>query len=284
MKKQDFCVTIINNVSVRRQNSDFIRKEETDIFGFFKKKAKANEQPRAAVFVDYEHWYISLDRNYHARPDLATFTEEIKKQYHLMSFTFFGDFSNPSLQNEMHKIRAYTNDIVETKNGGGYFKKDFTDFIMLDKIYQTAYSARDIDTYIIFTGDSHFTSVVLFLKNVCRKNVVVYGVKNAFSGQLMTAASKSRVIEPDELAPLCRAIVENIRALEETSKNAHPTFMKTVDAVAGKCGVDKAEVKRAMEQLLEKQCISQYVKKFGDKEARLLKVDYGKCEKLGYFN
>lgn len=95
------------------------------------------------------------------------------------------------------------------KTAGGYFKKDFTDFIMLDKIYQTAYSDKDIDTYIIFTGDSHFTSVVLFLKNVCRKKVVVYGVKNAFSGQLMTAASKSRVIEPDELSPLCRAIVEN---------------------------------------------------------------------------
>lgn len=151
----------------------------------------------------------------------------------------------------MHKIRAYTNDIVETKNGGGYFKKDFTDFIMLDKIYQTAYSDKNIDTYIIFTGDSHFTSVVLFLKNVCRKKVVVYGVKNAFSGQLMTAASKSRVIEPDELSPLCRAIVENVRALE---------------------------------QLLEKECVSQYVKKFGDKEARLLKVDYAKCEKLGYYN
>ena len=63
----------------------------------------------------------------------------------------------------MHKIRGYTNDIVETKNGGGYFKKDFTDFIMLDRIYQTAYTKKDIDTYIIFTGDGHFSSAVLFL-------------------------------------------------------------------------------------------------------------------------
>ena len=233
--------------------------------------------------MDYEHWYISLDRNYHTRPDLAAFTDEIKKQYHVVSYTFFGDFSNPSLQNEMHTIRAYTNDIVETKNGGGYFKKDFTDFIMLDKIYQTAYSDKDIDTYIIFTGDSHFTSVVLFLKNVCRKNVVVYGVKNAFSGQLATAASTSRGIEPDELAGLCRAIIENIYALEKASKDAYPTFMKTIDAVSAKTGTDKTEVKRAMEQLFEKNCVSQYVKKFGDKEVRLLKVDYKLCEKLGYF-
>ena len=59
--------------------------------------------------------------------------------------------------------------------------------------------------------------------------------------------------------------------------------MKTIDAVAAKTGTDKTEVKRAMEQLLEKNCISQYVKKFGEKEVRLLKVDYKLCEKLGYF-
>lgn len=218
------------------------------------------------------------------KPDIAAFTDEVKKHWHIASYTFFGDFSNASLQNEMHKIRGYTNDIVETKNGGGYFKKDFTDFIMLDKIYQTAYADKTVDTYVIFTGDSHFTSVVLFLKNVCRKNVVVYGVKNAFSGQLMTAASSYREIEPDELAPLCRLIVESIYALEKETKDAKPTFMKTIDAVAGKNNADKADVRRAMDRLFEKNCISQYVKKLGANDVKLLKVDYKLCSQYGYFN
>ena len=182
----------------------------------------------------------------------------------------------------MHKIRAYTNDIVETKNGGARFKKDFTDFIMLDKIYQTAYSRKSVDTFIILTGDGHFTSVVLFLKNTCHKNVIVYGVKGAFSAQLMTAAGKYYLIEPDPLAHICVHIVESLRTLERESRDAKPTFMKTIDAVSAKSGIDKSLVKQAMEHLFEKGCISQYVRKLGRNEVKLLKVDYKLCEKLGY--
>jgi len=184
----------------------------------------------------------------------------------------------------MHKIRGYTNDIVETKNGGGYFKKDFTDFIMLDRIYQTAYTKKDIDTYIIFTGDGHFSSAVLFLKNVCGKKVLVYGVKNAFSSQLKTAASQAHEIEPDALQSLCRLIVESIYSLEKENKDARPTFMKTIDAVAAKYETDKALLRQAMEQLFERNCISQYIKKIGKNEVKLLKVDYKSCEKYGYFD
>ena len=247
-----------------------------------KSQQKANK-PSAAVFVDYEHWYIALDKNFHSRPDIHEFTDRLKHKYHISSYTFFGDISNLSLQNEMHKIRGYTNDIVETKNGGHY-KKDFTDFIMLDRIYQTAYSNKDIDTFIIFTGDSHFTSAVLFLKNICHKQVIVYGVKNAFSNQLKIAASEALEIEPDELAPLCRLLIDSIKSLEEENTNARPTFMKTVDAVCAKTGQDKTELKRAMEQLLEKECITQYVKKIGANEVKLIKVNYKLCEKYGYLN
>lgn len=259
-------------------------KEVEIIFKLFKKGRKTSHTPTAAVFVDYEHWYIALDKNYRVKPDIKAFTEGIKKNYHISSLTFFGDFSNPSLQNEMHKIRGYTNDIVETKNGGGHFKKDFTDFIMLDRIYQSAYCERDIDTYIIFTGDGHFTSAVLFLKNTCRKNVVVYGVKNAFSGQLKTAASSVCEIEPDELAPYCRLLVERIHQLEKENKNARPTFMKTVDAVAAGTGHDRTLLKKAMDRLFEKGCISQYEKRIGKNQVKLLKVDYKLCAKCGYFD
>lgn len=184
----------------------------------------------------------------------------------------------------MHKIRGYTNDIVETKNGGGYFKKDFTDFIMLDRIYQTAYSNKEIDTYIIFTGDGHFSSVVLFLKNICAKKVVVYGVKNAFSNQLKIAASTFREIEHDELAPVCSFIIESINTLEKENKNARPTFMKTVDAVSAKYGYDKLFVRQAMDRLFERECVCQYTRKIGTNEVKLLKVDYKKCKEYGYFN
>ena len=91
---------------------------------------------------------------------------------------FFGDFSkNQSLREEMTKIRGFTNNIIETGNGTNRVTKDFTDFIMLDHIYQAAMSDRDdIDVFVIFTGDGHFTSVASFLKNKCKKEVEIYAV------------------------------------------------------------------------------------------------------------
>ena len=129
-------------------------------FGFLKKHTKS----KAMVFVDYEHWYFALNNNYKLKPDIEKFCNDLNEKYNVSSLTFFGDFSSAPLNSEMHKIRGFTNKIVETNNGGGHFKKDFTDFIMLDHIYQSAYTDKDIDTYIIFTGDGHFSSSVLFLK------------------------------------------------------------------------------------------------------------------------
>ena len=108
----------------------------------FKKK----NNKRAAVFIDFEHWYIALDKNFGIKPDIKSFTQALEKDYNIAEMTFFGDFSNPSLNAEMHRIRGFTNKIVETNNGGGYFKKDFTDFIMLDHIYRSACLDKDIDT------------------------------------------------------------------------------------------------------------------------------------------
>ena len=41
---------------------------------------------------------------------------------------------------------------------------------------------------------------------------------------------------------------------------------------------------QAMEQLFDRKCISQYVKKIGKNEVKLLKVDYKNCNKYGYFD
>ena len=60
--------------------------------------------------------------------------------------------------------------------------------------------------------------------------------------------------------------------------------MKTIDAVASKNDVDKAVLRQAMEQLFDRKCISQYVKKIGKNEVKLLKVDYKNCNKYGYFD
>ena len=251
-------------------------------FSLFKNR---NLKKMAAVFIDFEHWYIALDKNFNLKPDIKEFTNELEQQYIVSEMTFFGDFSNPSLNGEMHRIRGFTNKIVETNNGGGYFKKDFTDFIMLDHIYRSACLNKDIDTYVIFTGDGHFSSVVLFLKNSCSKEVVVYGVKNAFSGQLKQAASRYvEIAAPtDQTQKYYSLIFLNLYELEKEHKNPRPTFVKTVSAVAHKNSLPDVEVKAAMEKLIEDGYVTQYETLIGKRKVRLLKAHFAAAQKAGIF-
>lgn len=252
------------------------------IFSIFSGSSK---KKKAAVFIDYEHWYISLDKSYHIKPNIKDFSEEINKEYDVTEMIFFGDFSNPSLNSEMHKIRAFTNKIVETNNGGGFYKKDFTDFIMLDHIYRTAYTEKDIDTYIIFTGDGHFSSVVLFLKQTCKKHVVIYGVKNAFSGQLKQTADEAREIptETDKLLPYERMILSNLYTLSREYENPRASFSKTVTTVCEKFDADELNVRRALETLINEGYVIQYDAQIGAKNVRLIKPDFDKTEKAGIY-
>ena len=132
------------------------------------------DKPKAVAFVDYEHWYISMEKLYKMKPDIQGWVKSLNEKYDVTEITFFADFANASLATEIPRIREVTKNIIPTTNAG-HFKKDFTDFIMLDHVYQRAMSAEDIDTFIIFSGDGHFSSVVSCLKNYCKKDVVVYG-------------------------------------------------------------------------------------------------------------
>ena len=78
--------------------------------------SKLGQKKRAVAFVDFEHWYISLDKLYHIRPDIKGFRDELSDRYDIVDIAFFGDFSNPSLRAEIFNIRQVSNTIIETQN------------------------------------------------------------------------------------------------------------------------------------------------------------------------
>ena len=153
--------------------------------------------PNARAFVDYEHWYISLERGYGVKPDVKSWHNELKRMYNVQELVFFADFSNIGMRAELDKLRNETKMIIDTQNPSAYYKKDFTDFIMLDYIYQCAMTEKKTDVFVIFTGDGHFSSVVRFLTGKCGKKVVIYGVTNALSSQLKSAATLTREVPTD---------------------------------------------------------------------------------------
>ena len=94
------------------------------------------------AFVDYESWYISLLKNFGLKPDIKAWFEDLSTRVYLTEAVFFADFSHKSLADEIRRIRPYSNKIIDTRSPNGV-EKDYTDFIILDNIYQKALASQD---------------------------------------------------------------------------------------------------------------------------------------------
>jgi len=202
-----------------------------------------------------------MEKLYHKKPDIDAWVNMIRERADVREITFFADFSNESLNKEILKIREHTNKIVETRNANPHTEKDFTDFIMLDHIYQKAFAEDKTDIFILFTGDAHFNSVAAFLKTICGKQVGVYGVKGAFSSQLKSTASWWVEIpsEIDVLKPYYDMILKNIKFVEHNSKdNQRISFKNTVDNVSEYYSVDKNHIQTALQSLVDQGYIERH--------------------------
>lgn len=215
---------------------------------------KFSKKPTAIIFVDYEHWFISLKKQYYKTPDIKAWWNEVSQRYEIKELMFFADFSAEDIGKEIPKLREFTNMIIETRNTSAYYKKDFTDFIMLDFIYQRAMKAKSADCFIIFSGDSHFSAVASFLKNQCKKQVGIYGVRNACSKYLKELASWHVEIpeDTDYLNRYYQMILRNFKYLQmhSDSRGAHPTFYKTAERVADYNQVALEPVRVALQDLI----------------------------------
>lgn len=212
----------------------------------FKRKQKA------IAFIDYEYWYYSYKTRFDAVPDPAEWLSEMQSEYDVTDVMVFGDFSNQALTEELGKVRSITNSIIETGNTYHKNKKDMTDFIMLDYIYRAVDENKKVKTYILFTGDGHFQSVVKYLTHK-KKKVVVCGVADSMSRHLQAVASDIRLLPTgDVLYRKCaELIVSNMRYVE-TKPNIVPTFWGTAETVARKNHIQQEPVIDALKYMLDK--------------------------------
>lgn len=243
-----------------------------------------NIKPRAIAFVDYEHWYISLDRMYEsARPDIKGWYSDLSKDFDVRAIYFFADFSNPSIRQEIPRIREVSSLVIETQNASSHHKKDYTDFIMLDHIYQQAMEADGIETFIIFSGDGHFSSAASFLSVKLGKTVGVYGVKNALSNQLRNSATWAKEISgrSERKTELFRMILTNIKAVSDSSKSKKGprlTRGKTVSNVARFNRTSAKDVDRALSDLISAGYINEIKEKQGEKTVPVLNINWDKIK------
>lgn len=216
------------------------------MFSIFKKNSKA------MVFVDYEYWFYSYRNQFHIWPDPKRFHEMLASEFDIADIMIFGDFSSPIISPELGKLRNITNTIIETGNTYQRHKKDMTDFVMLDYIYRCEDDHKSIGTYIIFSGDGHFQSVVKHLVQHKKKKVIVYGIKETVSKQLQAVASEVRLLPADEeiRRQLYRQIAANMAYVQD-APTIIPSFNGTVDAVVNRNYVDRNAVRIALSEMLE---------------------------------
>ena len=194
-------------------------------------KDETFEKVRTTVFVDYEAWFYGCHNQYQTDPDVASWFNHVKDKGQIDDVLFFADFSHESIKEHIVKLRNISNSIIDCSKGDK--TKDYTDFIMLDHIYQRLFRQQDLQHFILFTGDSHFQSIVAFLRNFNDKKVGIYAIDGSLSPLLAQAANwYCRVIPSSGRSEMIkRTIIKNLGWVKE-KPDIVPTFTKTVSVVA----------------------------------------------------
>lgn len=246
------------------------------MFQLFKKKTSG--KPKAAVFVDYEHWYYGYHNKVQMKPNVEEWLEELKQEYDVEKLYIFGDFSEPKIGTELEKLKELTSNVVHTASTKEGVDKDFTDIMILDTIYRSMAEKNNCTVYILFTGDAHFTKVAEYLKEKDKK-VIIYGVRFAFSNALKSVAT-SYVEMPrqeQERSHYNDLILVSLDRLRKKNAGRKPSYWKTIESVASYNHVPKNRVRTALDGMISQKYIAVISKKTGrdhEHTQLLLEVDW----------
>lgn len=227
---------------------------------------------RSIVFVDYESWFYGMHNQYNAETDVSGWFKDLKTKGLIDDIYIFGDFeNNKMIAQDRLKLRTLTSNIIDCANIES--KKDYTDFIILDRIYQTVIRNDMINQYIIFSGDGHFSNVSAFLKNFKDKVVGIYAVQGTLSQQLKNSASWVELITPPEAQntsietvsenntenneEYCQKLILDYIRVNSSSPTFVPTFTNTVQNVSASNNISKDFVSESLKNLIEQKIISQ---------------------------
>jgi hypothetical protein len=235
---------------------------------------------RTIVFVDYESWFYGLHNQFNVETDVIGWFKNLKTKGMIDDIYIFGDFeNNKMIAQDRLKLRTLTSNIIDCSNFES--KKDYTDFIILDRIYQTAIRNDLAEQYIIFSGDGHFSNVAAFLKNFKDKVVGIYAVSGTLSQQLKNSASWVELVSPSEIQ---NEESDNINTIQidnmdnkddsfieklildyikdnENSPTFVPTFTNTVSNISTSVNINREKVSILLKQLIEENIISQRLQK-----------------------
>lgn len=232
---------------------------------------------RAIAFIDFEHWLIGYKNLYDMLPDIDSWYGRLRKIYNDLEIYFFADFTNAVYKNEIEVIKSVSGNIIPTRVKNKFLKKEITDFVMLDYIYQKGIERDAPQVFIIFSGDGHFESVVRFLKDKLNKEVIVYGVMGAFSNKLKENATKAVELpfSETERKRYTYMILKNMKYVSQHTEII-ATFNTVVKSVATYNCVPEDKIKATLNWLLNKKCLYKSKRNIGNRSIQVILADWSK--------
>lgn len=243
---------------------------------------RKEKKKKVMVFVNYKYWYCSCQNIYHMKPDPLKWKKMLEERCIIDHIVFFIDRSVRGMEKEFPKLENMGT-IIETKSGYDHSKKDLNDFVMLDSIYQFVAENPRISTYVFLVGDGRFNSVVKYLVQKRKKEVILYGVKNSVSSQMKETATEYFELPFDEEFHKADypMIVENLASVLEKPKMIS-TYRGTIQAVARQHSISERQVQTALDEMMGLELVYQRKMQISpDKCVKVLAANWKKLMECG---
>ncbi len=249
--------------------------------------------PQTIIFIDYENWYLGLnnqsrnpEQKPNKKPNIQQLLDEIRQTSTIKEIYFFADFTQEYLSQERSRIQSYSSDIIDCANAEG--NKDFTDFIIVDKIYRTVYERPDITRYILVSSDGHFQQVIAWARNYMQKEFGVYGTDISYRLKSSATWSKEIVREPLDTIKFEKMLFQVLHDAEK-KENFISSFQRTITYCATVNHTDKEEIRFVLQKLISDEYIIQEERKTIDSNGnesviRALQPNWTRIEKEKNFN
>lgn len=210
------------------------------IFNFKNKKNTA----QAIAFVDYRYWYMSLKQLYNIRPKFTEFYNGISAEYKIKKIVLFRNFTHPFPEEKIAAISELEERYINLGSTGACK--------MLDCIYQEIIENPEVDRYIFFTGEGHYSSIIKFLIHK-KKKIIGYEIFGTISDEYKNMYDKyiELLAEEDVNEKYKCLIIRNFSYIQtQQRREIYPTYYPTVQHVANFYNEPEELICKAMNELI----------------------------------
>jgi uncharacterized LabA/DUF88 family protein len=185
-----------------------------------------------AVFVDLENIRYSMLNRWHQEPDPVYWRDKARKYGLIGIARAYADFEQhpPQLRQRLSvagfEAEHYAVKRYRDRDGSDRIRS-IADLHMVIDIVDTALGRPNIDTFLFFTGDGDFIRVVAMLRNRLGKRVVICGVPETTSRDLVMAAGEEDPLEVSEVVTSPELDAALIGRIDEYERSLYGGFLPT---------------------------------------------------------